>query len=154
MKSCVIVAFLLIFSFSTGRADPQIFGFKLGKATYSQMAEKLEMKQITSLPGINARVYSVNPRDLKVKDVERITVIFTPDGIFSGALMVYPGGCFNSVYRRLLGKFRVVYARLPVVGTRYVRFVDGNTIIILKKPYQKYITTVIYIQKSLLGTFR
>ncbi|WP_457568925.1 hypothetical protein [Desulfurobacterium sp.] len=150
MKRLFLTAFLVVLFISNGFADPRVLGFELGKATYSQMAEVLEMKQSPELPGIKADVYSVNPKDTDLKNVERIVALFNKKRVLSAVLMVYPQTCFDSLYREMTAKYKVVYAHLPVVGTKYVRFVDGNTVIILKRPYLKYTTTVIYIRKELM----
>ncbi|WP_022847533.1 MULTISPECIES: hypothetical protein [unclassified Desulfurobacterium] len=147
----ICVALFLVFTFvAPSFADPKPLGFELGKASYSQMASKYEMVKEKPLPGMDVDVYEINPKSTGLRYIEKVTAIFNKKSLLMSVIMIYPRTYFDSLYRQLVSKYKVIYSHLPVVGTKYVRFIDGNTIIILKQPYLKYTTTVIYVRKELL----
>lgn len=152
MKKLVIAALLVTPAFSW--ANPAPFGLEIGKATIKDVEAKYGAERTGINKYSNGEMYDLDVSGINFDGLQKATVIFSQDGKLLAVLTTLPKNKFDYLLSSLSGKYKVVSKKLPYVGNKSAKFIDGNTEITLDAPHLSFDMEMNYIDKDLWGSYK
>ena len=147
------IAVLLIVPTLT-MADPAPFGLEIGKASIKDVKDKYNTKSA----GINkyslGEMYDLDVSEIKFDGLQKATVIFSKKGKLLAVLTTLPKRKFDGVLKALRGKYKLVSKKIPFVGNKSAKLLDGNTDITLDAPHLGFTMSMNYINKDLWKSYK
>jgi hypothetical protein len=148
----LIFTVLIYFSLSLAGNNPKPLGLELGVATISDAKSKYKLKY----EGINkytlGEMYDLDISRVNIDGVKKITLIFSKDEKLQVVIMDFPKDFndtyWNRLYNYLKNKYKLIYSRVPFVGSKYAVFKQGNSIIKLNSPHLGFETYIIYMTRD------
>ena len=99
-------------------------------------------------------MYELDPNQLDFQDLEKCTVILDKNGRVVALMLEFPDERFDELFSQLKSKYKLVQSRIPFVGDKFAKFVDGDTEIHLDAPHLSFTLYLIYMHKDFVKTYR
>ncbi len=146
MKTALVTSLLVM---TAAHAEPKPFGLELGKATETQFKQKFPSADLTGISAYTGgKMYKVPSYDLPLKGVQSDIFIFTKDHKLAAVNAVLSKSQFDSLYRALQRKYRLVNSRIPFVGNKSATFQDGKGLVELDAPHMSFEMNLTYLTKE------
>lgn len=153
MLKKTLIVFLIVLPL-TLIADPSPFGLDIGKSTIKDVKEKypLEYKGINKYSG--GKKYSIDTHNLQFEGLLNVNIIFGKNEKLLAVLTTLDKRKFDPLYNSLRRKYQLVSKKIPFVGTKIAKFIDGKTEITLNAPHMSFVMEMNYINQDFLKKFK
>ncbi|HID65908.1 MAG TPA: hypothetical protein EYP32_03350 [Aquificaceae bacterium] len=156
MKLVLIILFYIVF-ISIAVSNPAPFGLELGKANVKDLKSKFDVEEV----GINKYSYGpmfkISGKQTNIDGLKEVTFIFDKKNKLVAVIMTFPKDFrdyyWNRIFETLKNKYRLVDYRIPFVGNKFAKFVDGNSIIILEAPHLSFEISLLYATRDFWRTY-
>lgn len=144
----------LLFAPVLAFADPAPFGLELGKSTIDDVKNKYSVENAGINKYSNGEMYELDVSEVKFDGLEKATIIFSQDGKLLAVLTTLSKDKFDYLFDSLGKKYQLVSKKIPFVGDKSAKFIDGNTEISLDAPHMSFEMDMNYINKDLWISFK
>ena len=144
---------VLVFLPMVALADPAPFGLEIGNATIEDVKQKYNAKRTGINKYSNGEMYDLDVSRIELDGLQSATVIFSQDGKLLAVLTTLTKKKFDYLFDSLSRKYSLISKRIPFVGSKSARFVDGNTEITLYAPHLSFQMKMSYINMELQKQF-
>ena len=151
-----LAALGLLIAVGAHAANVAPLGLEVGIASIEQVKARVGNSHLAQT-GINA--YSDGPmlesdgEGLDIEGLEKILFIFDAKNKLAGVVMTMADHRFNDVYQFLAGKYQVKSKQIPYVGDRYVRLVQGASLVEISDPHMSFEMEVRYLTNGLQAAY-
>ena len=135
----------LVFLPMVALADPAPFGLEIGKATISEVKQKHGMQRTGINKYSKGEMYDLEVSRIGLDGLRTATVIFNQNGKLLAVLTTLRKAKFDDLFNGLSNKYTLISKRIPFVGSKSARFVDGDTEITLSAPHLGFKMQMNYI---------
>lgn len=149
-----LMAALLMFLPLAAVADPAPFGLEIGKTTVKEMTSKYGVTPNGVNKYSNGPMFKINVAELNFSGLKEATAIFSTDGVLLAILTTLPKSKFDYLLDALDDKYKLVSKKIPFVGNKKAKLIDGNTEITLSAPHMSFDMEMNYISKELWRTYK
>lgn len=153
MKKAILTFALMTTMSMSAVADPIVFGMELGKSSEEAVGDKYSVQSLGLNKFTNGNMYSIPPSEIDFRGIEKLTVIFSKEGVLSAVLAELSKGRYDEIDNALGKKYRLIEKREQFVGDQFAVYKDGNTQISIKAPHMSFSMALEYVQADLLDAF-
>jgi len=151
MKKIIAIALLVLPAVSI--ANPSPFGLEIGKATIKEVKAKYRTSNVQINNYSHGEQYNLDVKEIAFDGLQEATVIFSPEGTLLAVTATLRKSKFDQIFNGLKNKYTLVSKKIPFVGTKGAKLVDGNTDIILNAPHLGFKMTMNYVNKDLMTSY-
>jgi hypothetical protein len=135
-------------------ADPKPFGLQIGQTTIKEVQNKFKVKYAGINKYSQGKMFYLNPKDLNFDGLEEVLLIFSKDKKLLAVLLQIQKSRFDDIFNLLNSKYKLLNKRIPFVGNKEAKFINGNTEIILYAPHMSFDMKLYYIDKDLWKIYK
>ena len=135
-------------------ADPAPFGLEIGKASIKDVKAKYGAQKTGINKYSGGEMYDLEVSRIKFDGLQKASVIFSREGKLLAVLTTLPKHKFDYVLNGLSNKYQLVSKKIPFVGNKSAKLIDGNTEITLDAPHMGFKMDMNYINKDLWKLYK
>lgn len=138
-------------------AGTQALGFEIGVSTVDQVTTSLVKQTKINDGGTNK--YSMGPmlktdgNSYGIEGLTEVVYIFDNQRKLAGVLMNMNKARFDTVFRALSAKYKLVSQQRPFVGDQFSRFRTKDSIVEVAAPHLSFEMEVRYVRNDLMQKF-
>src|SRR5690554_4090514 len=147
--------FVLVFLFVShgALANPSVFGLSINKTSVEELKSEYSVKYSGVNKYSGGEMYDIPKGQIAFDGLNKVTTIFSKDGILLAVLAEFPKHKFDYLNSFLSNKYSLVSQKIPFVGNKSATYRDGQTEIELNAPHMSFEMSLNYIHEELLSAF-
>jgi hypothetical protein len=138
-------------------AGTQVLGFEIGISTVDQVRSTLAKQ--TKIKGEDVNKWTGGPQFItdgspfEIRGLKNVQYIFDEQKKLTAIIMTMGKDSFDSVYKAVSAKYKVVSQERPFVGNQYAKLKSQDSIIEIDAPHMGFEMEVRYIRDDLIKKF-
>lgn len=153
----LLAAVTLAVTLSAAHAGTPVLGVEIGVTTLPQLQQSLSKKTRLENRGTNkwsgGEMLATDGSAHGVEGLNSVLYIFDPDQTLAGVVMEMGIHRFDTVYKALNAKYKVVSQQRPFVGDQFARFKPADAVIELDAPHMDVEMEVRYLRNDFQKRF-
>lgn len=134
-------------------ANPSPFGLQIEQVTISDVKSKYKTRDAGINKYSQGKMLYLNPKELNFEGLKEALAIFSKEDKLLAVLLKMPKKKFNNIFSSLNSKYKLENKKIPFVGNKSAKFIDGNTEVMLNAPHMGFTMDLHYVSKNLWKTY-
>ena len=147
------VTAVLIFFPLVAFADPAPFGLEIGNTTIEDVKQKYNTKRTGINKYSHGEMHALDVSKIEFDGLQSAELIFSQDGKLLAVLTKLTKKKFDYLFDGLSRRYKLISKKIPFVGSKSAKFLDGNTEITLDAPHLSFQMKMNYINMELLKQY-
>ncbi len=157
LRLSTILATVTLAATLSAHAGTPVLGVEIGVTTVSQLQQSLGKKTRLEKRGVNkwsgGEMLSTDGSAHGIEGLNSVLYIFDPEQKLAGVVMDMGKHKFDTVYKALSAKYKVVSQQRPFVGDQFARFKPADAVIEVDAPHMSFEMEVRYMRNDFQKRF-
>lgn len=135
----------------------QVLGYEIGVSTVDQIktsiAKQAKIKNEDTNKWTGGAQFHTDGSPFEIRGLQNVQYIFDDQKKLTAIIMTMGKDSFDSVFKALSAKYKVVNQERPFVGNQYAKLKSQDSIIEIDAPHMSFEMEVRYIRDDLMKKF-